>query len=46
MGDVPYDKVLGDALFESGSLAGIGNSRAKESISKFLDTIGGSNGDT
>ncbi len=46
MGDVPYDEELGDALFKSGSLAGLGNSRARDSVSKFLDTIGGSNGDT
>lgn len=46
MGDVPYDEDLGDALFKSGSLAGLGNCRAKDSISKFIDTIGGSNGDT
>ena len=46
MGDVPYDEELGDALFKTGSLAGLGNSLAKDSVSKFLDTIRRSNGDT
>jgi CO dehydrogenase maturation factor len=46
LGDIPYDEALGEVLFSNRSLADLSDSAAKDKVSKILDTIGGSNGDT
>ena len=46
LGDIPYDETLGNAIFADKSLADVSDSAAKDRVSKILDTIGGSDGDT
>ena len=46
VGDIPYDEALNNAIFAGNSLADLTGSTAKDRVSKILDTIGGSNGDT
>ena len=46
IGDIPYDDALSNAIFAGGSLADLADSTAKDRVSKILDEIGGSNGDT
>jgi CO dehydrogenase maturation factor len=41
LGDIPYDDLLGDAVFHNIPLADLKGSTAVERISKILDKIGG-----
>ncbi|UCB47098.1 MAG: AAA family ATPase [Spirochaetota bacterium] len=41
LGDIPYDNLLGDAIFNNNPLADLKGSIAVERISKILDKIGG-----
>lgn len=46
IGDVPFDTVLGDAVFQGEPVITLNESIAKKSIKHILDKIGGKNGDT
>ena len=41
LGDIPYDDLLGDAIFNNTPLVDLKGSIAIERIAKFLDKIGG-----
>ena len=41
LGNVPYDRTVGDALFQKKPLGSISNSSAKKSVEKLITKIGG-----
>jgi len=46
IGDVPFDSILGDAVFQRKPLISLNESIAKKSIKQILDKIGDKNVDT
>lgn len=46
IGDVHFDKTLGDAVFQGEPVITLNESIAKKNIKQILDKIGGKNGDT